>query len=87
MLGYRPDDAFGPNWWLENIHPDDRQDVVSETQEKIFSHGQATHEYRFRHRDGSYRWTRDQIRLIRDADGRALEAVGSWSDITDRKLL
>ena len=25
MLGYRPEHTFGPNWWLENIHPEDRE--------------------------------------------------------------
>src|SRR5207302_6870464 len=47
----------------------------------------VANEYRFRHNDGAYRWVRSEIRLIRDADGRPVEAVGSWFDITERKQL
>jgi adenylate cyclase len=42
-------------------------------------------EYRFRRKDGSYCWVNDEQRLIRDKDGKPLEIVGSWSDITARK--
>ena len=42
-------------------------------------------EYRFRHKDGAYRWVSDEQRLVRDEAGEPLEVVGSWSDITERK--
>jgi len=42
-------------------------------------------EYRFRRKDGSYCWVNDEQRLIRSVDGKPLEIVGSWSDITVRK--
>ncbi|HYH65980.1 MAG TPA: PAS domain S-box protein, partial [Urbifossiella sp.] len=87
VLGHRPDAALSPDWWRANIHPEDRQRVVAQTDADLFGHGHATHEYRFRHGDGSYRWTRGELRLIRDAAGRPVEVVGSWSDITERKSL
>ena len=43
-------------------------------------------EYRFRRKDGSYCWVNDDQHLVKDADGKPLEIVGSWSDITARKL-
>ncbi|MBP3954097.1 PAS domain S-box protein [Gemmata sp. G18] len=87
MLGYEPEEAFAPDWWAGNIHPGDRDRVLSQTQTDLFTRGRTSHEYRFRHGDGSYRWTRGEIRLTRDAVGAPVEAVGSWSDITERRLL
>ncbi len=37
-------------------------------------------------RDYSFIWIRDEKRLLRDAAGRPSEVVGSWVDITERKL-
>jgi PAS domain S-box-containing protein len=44
-------------------------------------------EFRFRRRDGGYVWLRDEKRLLRDADGRPSEIVGSWTDVTERVTL
>ena len=87
MLGYAPEDAFHPDWWLTNIHPEDRELLIGQTPEQLFGQGHTVHEYRFRHGDGTYRWTLGEMRLIRDPAGRPVEAVGSWSDITERKQL
>jgi two-component system cell cycle sensor histidine kinase/response regulator CckA len=87
MLGYSPEDATAPDWWMRNIHPDDRDGAAAHTREAFLVPGSVIHEFRFRHHDGSYRWTRGELRLIRDAAGRPVEAVGSWSDITERKQL
>ena len=51
----------------------------------IFDNGIHAVEYRFRHKDGSYRWVNDLQHLIRGVDGKPFEIVGSWSDITARK--
>jgi PAS domain S-box-containing protein len=40
-------------------------------------------QYRFRHRDGSYRWMRDTLRIVRDAARNPVEVVGYWIDVTD----
>ncbi|VTR94811.1 multi-sensor hybrid histidine kinase : Multi-sensor hybrid histidine kinase OS=Chthoniobacter flavus Ellin428 GN=CfE428DRAFT_6228 PE=4 SV=1: Response_reg: GAF_3: PAS_4: PAS_4: GAF_2: PAS_9: PAS_3: HisKA: HATPase_c: Response_reg [Gemmata massiliana] len=87
MLGYEPSEAFERDWWTGNIHPEDRGRVISQTQADLFARGRASNEYRFRHGDGTYRWTRGEIRLTRNAAGEPIEAVGAWSDITERKLL
>jgi PAS domain S-box-containing protein len=86
QTGYQPrmftsDSSF----WLDHIHPDDRPRVLRELP-KIFSIGVYCHEYRFLHGDGTYRWMRDDVRLHRDADGNPSEMIGSWWDITQRKL-
>ena len=87
MLGYSPDEAIAHGWWQTGMHPEDREGVTKGSHAELFGQGQATHEYRFRHKDGQYRWTRGEIRLILDENGVPVEAVGSWSDISDRKRL
>jgi PAS domain S-box-containing protein len=87
MLGHSPEDAYREGWWLEHVHLEERETLVARTQEQLFGQGYATQEYRFRHGDGTDRWTRGELRLMRDTTGRPVEVVGSWSDITERKQL
>ncbi len=85
ILGYPPEVAVGPDWWSTNVHPEDLKRVNAQTSADLFSRGRTVQEYRFRHGDGSYRWTRCDMRLIRDETGGASEVVGAWTDITERK--
>ncbi len=85
LLGYSIEECLeNPNFWRDNIHPDDVEDVFA-VYDIFFKQGHHVHEYRFRKKDGGYLWVLDQLRLIRDADGKPLEIIGSWLDITDRK--
>jgi two-component system, cell cycle sensor histidine kinase and response regulator CckA len=87
MTGYAAETALSPDWWQEKVHPDDLERVLAQVNAELLSQGRTNHEYRFRHKDGSYRWTRGDLRLVRDAAGQPLEVVGSWSDVTERKDL
>jgi PAS domain S-box-containing protein len=87
ILGHAPEAALSPDWWRGNIHPEDRDRITGEAYAELLILGCANHEYRFRHGDGSYRWTRGEMRLIRDGTGQAVEVVGSWSNVTERKHL
>jgi PAS domain S-box-containing protein len=87
MLGYRVGETLGADWWLMNVHPDDRDAVAREFRSQISGCGLTTSEYRFRHKSGRYRWIRGETRLLLDADGRPAEVVGSLSDVTERKQL
>lgn len=87
LLGYEPsaflDDA---SFWAANVHPDDLEHAT-EGVHQVIEHGRHIHEYRFRHRDGSYRWMRDELRLLRDPAGRPAEVIGAWADITSKRSL
>ncbi len=87
MLGYPPEEALAPNWWMDHVHPEGREELVSKIDRALFDTGYMSNEYRFLHADGQYRWTRSNIRLIRDETGVPVEAVGAWSDVTALKLL
>jgi len=85
VFGYAPAEYLqDPSFWRERVHPDDLA-RVEEAIAKFFHNGVQSVEYRFRRKDGVYRWVNDEQRLIRGADGKPLEVVGSWSDITARK--
>ena len=85
LFGYVPHEYLdNPNFWRERVHPDDLQRAETEVT-KLFKKGKHALEYRFRRKDGSYRWVNDEQHVIRDEKGEPLEIVGSWSDITPRK--
>jgi len=85
VLGYEAQ-AFNhdPMFWLAHVHPDDVSAAAASFAELPVANA-ISREYRFRHRDGTYRWMHDEMRVVRDAQGQPLEFVGYWFDITERK--
>ena len=73
-----------PGFWASKIHPDDAARVFAELP-KVFETGSHEHEYRFLHGNGSYVWMHDSLRLVKDEQGRPVELIGLWMDITDAK--
>jgi len=85
VFGYIPEEYLeNPSFWRDRVHPEDLAGV-EDAIAKFFHNGIHSVEYRFRRKDGSYCWVNDAQRLIRGVDGKPLEIVGSWSDITARK--
>jgi PAS domain S-box-containing protein len=84
-LGYDPEDFVKDrHFWFDHIHPDDLHYVKDEFS-TLEDRGSRVLEYRFRHKDGSYRWMRDAQRLLFEEQSNAVEVVGSCTDITDMK--
>jgi len=87
QLGYEAHEFIeDPGFWADRIHPEDKPRVLAGLSD-LFEKGYYTHEYRFLHKDGNYRWMHDQLKLIRDSEGNPIEIVGFWMDITDRKKM
>ena len=84
ILGHTPAEALRPGWWRERVHPDDRAAAVA-MMGRLLEEEQVAHEFRFEQRDGSYAWIHDERRLVRDDEGRPVEVVGAWTDVTERK--
>lgn len=85
LMGYEARDFTGnPHFWLQRIYPKDQAQVLAGFS-SLFERGYHIDEYRFLHKDGTYRWVRDQMKLIRNAEGKPLEIVGYWADINDRR--
>ena len=86
VLGYNAEEFLkDPGFWKKHVHPDDLIRVSNELKIAI-ELGEGAFEYRFKHLDDSYRWIHDEIRTFRDAKGNVIDQVGSWYDITERKL-
>jgi two-component system cell cycle sensor histidine kinase/response regulator CckA len=83
LTGYTAEEVQSPGWWADRVHPDDRERVMSQVRE-LLARGGVLREYQFRHKDGSYRWVRDEQILTRH-HGEPDEVMGSWSDITAQK--
>jgi len=85
VTGYEPCQWYrNETFWIDHVHPDDRATVL-ESASRLVYQGELTHQYRFRHKDGSYRWIHDKLRLLRDSEGNMIEVIGAWVDITERK--
>lgn len=87
LMGYTVEESLRPNWWYDRVHPEELQGVLAEIKHGLFSRDTLAQEYRFRHRDGKYRWVRSELKPLRDQRKLPFEIVGSWSDITVRKQL
>ncbi|AWN39063.1 signal transduction histidine kinase [Methylobacterium radiodurans] len=74
------------DWWIAQIHPDDRARIDASIHAVIDGAGTAwSDEYRFRRADGSYAHVLDRGYVLRDDDGRACRMIGAMLDLSERK--
>jgi two-component system, sensor histidine kinase and response regulator len=88
MLGYGLGDVEPDiSTWQILVHPDDMPLVQAVLEPHLQGRTPAYRcEHRMRHRDGRWVWILDAGCVVeRDAEGRALRAVGIHLDITDRR--
>jgi PAS domain S-box-containing protein len=86
VVGYSSAECLFPEWWQSRVHPADWDRVWRERTEHS-QEQETTLEYRLRHKNGEYRWVRDQRRRVRDSNGVDAEIVGTWVDVTTQKEL
>ena len=85
LWGYGPEEFLDqPNFWAECVHPEDVTAFFAHL-ERVLEHDRYSHEYRFRVKSGEYRWSHDELRVVRDRAGNPLEVVGYCFDVTDQK--
>jgi PAS domain S-box-containing protein len=75
-----------PSFWIDHVHPDDRERVLKEVPE-IFRDRYYEYEYRFKHKNGHYIWVHDEMKLVYDDKGKPVEIVGYWTDVTKRRQM
>ena len=86
VLNLTPADFKGPRDWRNRIHPDD----LPAYDAALTAHFKGRRDrfecdYRYRAKDGSWRWARQHGVAVRDQKGRAVRMTGSTGDITDLK--
>ncbi len=85
--GYSSEDFMNNSeFWLNKIHPDDKEHVLTELSDLIEKEFVAIYDYRFKLKNGTYHWMRDEVELLKDNEGNPIEAIGSVIDITERKI-
>lgn len=89
MLGYSPTEfKFHYNTWLELLHPEDKESVVSFENNVLETGGSSfSIEYRMRTKSKNWIWILSRGRIVEwDENGKPLRLVGTHSDITARKI-
>ncbi len=86
LMGFSVAEALSYDWWLAQLHPDDRERATTSISETLVDGASLTN-YRLRHKDGGYRWVEDKRRLIRNSLDEPDCIVGIWADITERRRL
>ncbi len=72
--------------WIEHLHPDEKEACLNVVQEYLENPvGHFLLEFRFRHKDGSYRWIFNKASSMKNADGKVIRMFGTHTDITERK--
>jgi PAS domain S-box-containing protein len=71
--------------WAEEVHPEDRDRVVTAMQSAIERRERYSLEYRIRDCRGDYRWVLDTASPLLRPDGEPRGYIGTALDITERK--
>lgn len=73
-----------PRVWIESVHPDDRDRVLSAAMNQARSDHDYM-EYRIVRPDGTVRWVFDRSYPIRNAQGEIYRLAGVVEDVTERR--
>ena len=83
LLGNLPvEPCSDPHWWLERIHPEDRDAVQRTLDFRRWPGDTLLRRYRLRHADGHYVWVEDKVTLVRDGQGRPQFLSGALLDVS-----
>lgn len=87
LIGYSQRELMAdPLMWTKLIPPEDLPSVTAEVLRTTETGDPFNMDYRLITKNGATVWVRDEARLVRDSEGKALYWLGVWTDITSRKL-
>ncbi|HEY9099653.1 MAG TPA: EAL domain-containing protein [Thiobacillus sp.] len=81
QLGFTEEQALQPDWWVNHLHPDDRDEALARMRD-LSSTDTLMSDYRLYDGHGQIRWIRDELRLVRRGLREYGEFSGAWHDIT-----
>jgi PAS domain S-box-containing protein len=88
ILGYPAEQWLAePGFWVDHIHPDDREEVVGYCRAATDEGRDHDFEYRALGPGDRVVWLHDIVRVVRDDAGRAVKLRGLMVDITRQKEL
>jgi PAS domain S-box-containing protein len=87
LFGYAPEEVSTKlEWWLERLHPEDRDRVLGAIQALGKRGGRTwSGSYRFRRKDGAYAAVLDRGFILDDDAGKPVRIVGGISDVTEQR--
>ncbi len=87
VFGYaREDVGTDAQWWFDRIHPQDSIKMSVKLYSFLEQKTQKWQdEYRFKCKDGSYKFVLDRGFLVMDEQGTPVRMIGAMQDITQRK--
>ena len=82
MLGHTVEEwTWMPDFWVDHLHPDDRERVLAVDAEANRTHRPYSLEYRFRRSDDTYVWLQDEAVFLQPDP----EQEGSWQGLLVRR--
>ncbi|MDP2853335.1 MAG: PAS domain S-box protein [Smithellaceae bacterium] len=87
QIGYKDHELKNDfNTWVEHLHPEEKENC----QNAVYSYlnHPVEHfmlEFRFRHKDGTYRWIHNKASSLKNNEGKVIRMFGVHNDITERK--
>ncbi|MHB8376494.1 MAG: sensor histidine kinase [Dehalococcoidia bacterium] len=86
QFGHVSETATDREWWLNNVHPDDRQMVNASWISVFKSRGHVwLREFRFRTADGGFASVICRGHIVRAGDGRPVRMFGAMQDVSRQK--
>ncbi|WP_435008958.1 hybrid sensor histidine kinase/response regulator [Tundrisphaera lichenicola] len=83
-IGCTPEECLG-HGWNAPLHPDDRQRSIDRWSHSLRTGDPYEIEYRFRSKEGKYRWFLGRALPVRDDSGTIVKWFGTCTDIEDFK--
>jgi PAS domain S-box-containing protein len=88
QIGYKDDELKNEfNTWVEHLHPDEKE--YCQNSVLSYLNKPAEHfllDFRFRHKDGTYRWIHSKAASLKNDEGKVSRLFGTHTDITESKL-
>ncbi|MBN2368663.1 PAS domain-containing protein [Candidatus Woesearchaeota archaeon] len=86
ITGYDPKNfRLDLDGWTKYIHPKDRKHALDELDKSMKEKQKYSVDYRFRQKNGTYKYVRDNGFYIEDKTGKAVRMLGTIKDITSQK--
>jgi PAS domain S-box-containing protein len=86
LTGFTVAEAQEPNWWLDHVHPAEREKMRDILYQTDISRSSTT-DFRFRHKQGHYIWINRTTSGFLNAAGQP-ELISIWNDVSaERRLL
>jgi diguanylate cyclase (GGDEF)-like protein/PAS domain S-box-containing protein len=83
LLGYEAQYfLLEPDFWQDHLHPEDKAHVLAKMTN--LSEGSVIlHKYRFKAKDGQWKWVRNRARRVLNPFTQQFEIIGAWTDLSE----